>query len=165
MRPLIFVWVGLVAGVGCQSEPGKKDAKMVLATEEAMPVDSSPAGEPRPDSIPKNIQVDSVIHLAFPPGGSPVTVKGYLDKRGDPVVCYLQVNRDTKLMAVLTPENEKADIRFSHIRRPDGKSDGPFSASMRYHLTEPGLYKLYIAPNKMAGDPVSTDFRLTVKIP
>ena len=45
------------------------------------------------DSVPKNIQVDSVIQLAFAADSISVTVKGHLDKKGDPVICYLPVTK------------------------------------------------------------------------
>ncbi|HZI53573.1 MAG TPA: hypothetical protein VFD56_07720 [Chitinophagaceae bacterium] len=116
------------------------------------------------DSTPKNVQVDSVIQLAIAKDSNSVTAKGHLDKKGDPVICYLPVTRGKQLTATLIPENTKANIRFSHIYLPDGKKDGPFSPNLKYDLAQKGTYKIYIAPNRMAGDPVSTDFLLKVKV-
>jgi len=116
------------------------------------------------DSVPKNIQVDSVIQLDFAKDSSTVTAKGHLDKKGDPVICYLPVTRGKQLTASLIPDNAKANIRFSKIHLPNGKTDGPFSPNLKYHLVQKGTYKIYIAPNRMAGDPVSTDFLLKVKV-
>jgi len=116
------------------------------------------------DSVPKNIQVDSVIQLDFAKDSSTVTAKGHLDKKGDPVICYLPVKKGKHLTASLIPENAKANIRFSKIHLPNGKTDGPFSPNLKYDLAQQGTYKIYIAPNRMAGDPVSTDFLLKVKV-
>jgi len=116
------------------------------------------------DSTPKNIQVDSVIQLAIPKDSSSVSAKGHLDKKGNPVICYLPVTKGKQLTATLIPENARANIRFSHIYLPDGKKDGPFSPNLKYRLAQKGTYKIYIAPNRMAGDPVSTDFLLKVKV-
>ena len=116
------------------------------------------------DSIPKNIQVDSVIQLAFAADSNSVTAKGHLDKKGDPVICYLPVTKGKRLTASLTPDNAKANIRFSKIHLPNGKTDGPFSPNLKYDLAQQGTYKIYIAPNRMAGDPISTDFLLKVKV-
>ena len=116
------------------------------------------------DSVPKNIQVDSVIQLDFAKDSTSVTAKGHLDKKGDPVICYLPVTKGKKLTANLVPDNAKANIRFSKIHLPDGKTDGPFSPNLKYDLAQQGTYKIYIAPNRMAGDPVSTDFLLRVKV-
>jgi hypothetical protein len=116
------------------------------------------------DSIPRNIQVDSVIHLDFAKDSSTVTAKGHLDKKGDPVICYLPVSKGKRLTASLIPDNAKANIRFSKIHLPNGKTDGPFSPNLKYDLAQQGTYKIYIAPNRMAGDPVSTDFLLKVKV-
>jgi hypothetical protein len=116
------------------------------------------------DSVPPNIQVDSVIHLAFVPGSNAVNVKGSLDKRGDPVICYLRVVQGKTLTASVAAENEKATIRFSHIYLPDGSSDGPFGQHLKYKLHQQGVYRIYIGPNKMAGDPAGTVFNLQVKV-
>ncbi len=116
------------------------------------------------DSIPKNVQVDSVIQLSIAQDSNSVTAKGHLDKNGNPVICYLQVTRGKQLTATLIPENAKANIRFSHIYLPDGKTEGPFSPNLKYDLAQKGTYKIYVAPNRMAGDPVSTDFLLKVKV-
>jgi hypothetical protein len=35
---------------------------------------------------------------------------------------------------------------------------------MKYDLVQRGVYKIYISPNRMAGDPMSTDFILKVKV-
>ena len=116
------------------------------------------------DSVPKNIQVDSVIQLDFAKDSSTVTAKGHLDKKGDPVICYLPITKGKKLTASLVPDNAKANIRFSKIHLPNGKTDGPFSPNLKYDLAQQGTYKIYIGPNRMAGDPVSTDFLLKVKV-
>lgn len=116
------------------------------------------------DSTPKNIQVDSVIQLDFAEDSNSLTAKGHLDKKGNPVICYLPVTKGTRLTANLIPEKANANIRFSHIYLPNGKTDGPFSPNLKYDLAQKGTYKIYIAPNRMAGEPVSTDFVLKVKV-
>ena len=116
------------------------------------------------DTVPQNIQVDSVIQLSFAPGTNSVQVKGHLDKKGEPVICLLPVVQGKKLTASVIAENEKATIRFSQLYLPDGKSDGPFGQTLNYKLAQKGLYKILISPNKMAGDPASTDFVLNVKV-
>ena len=139
------------------SRPGLVKESRTAAADSVVP-------EVKADSIPKNIQVDSVIQIAFAKDSISVTVKGHLDKKGDPVICYLPVTKGKKLTASVTPEKTKANIRFSHLYLPDGKSDGPFSPNLKYDLVQRGTYKIYICPNKMAGDPVSTDFTLKVKV-
>ncbi|HUM65872.1 MAG TPA: hypothetical protein PLV32_08510 [Chitinophagaceae bacterium] len=116
------------------------------------------------DTVPQNIQIDSVIHLSFAPGTYSISVKGHLDKRGDPVICLLPIVGGKNLTASVVPENKNATIRFSHIYLPDGTSDGPFGPTLKYKLQQQGLYKLYINANKMAGDPASTDFILAVNV-
>ncbi len=164
MRCFLLVCCSAVCALACSDPDKKMEAGQGLVkemkTDSAVTKSALIAG----DSIPKNIQVDSVIQLAFAPDSSSVNVKGHLDKKGDPVICYLPVVKGKKLTASVTPEKSKANIRFNYIYLPDGKSDGPFSPSMKYNLVQKGTYKIYIGPNRMAGDPVGTDFVLRVKV-
>lgn len=160
----IMLACSILSGVACNDQVKREKARMVLATETKAVSQDSIDKMLAEDSIPQNIQVDSVIHLSFAKDSSSVTVKGHLDRKGDPVICFLPVVKGKKLTATVTPEKAKANIRFSHIWLPDGKTDGPFSPSMRYDLAQKGIYKLYIGHNRMAGDPISSDFVLTVKV-
>ena len=164
MRCILLICCSVILGMACSEHDKKKETKSDLVkdikTGTLVPEPALIGG----DSVPKNIQVDSIIQLAFAPDSFSVTVKGHLDKKGEPVICYLPIEKGKKLTASVTPEKPKANIRFSHIYLPDGKSDGPFSPSLKYNLIQKGTYKIYISPNRMAGDPVSTDFVLKVKV-
>ncbi len=163
MKHLAFflTLASLIVACNNSAEP---DAKNETAGADSIipSADTMPASEK--DTVPQNIQIDSVIHLSFAPGTHSVSVKGHLDKRGDPVICLLPIVGGKNLTASVVPENKKATIRFSHIYLPDGKSDGPFGQTLKYKLQQQGLYKLYINANKMAGDPASTDFILMVNV-
>lgn len=148
----------------CNDTPKVKE-DMKIAGTDSMTQIADPFNNPKQtDSVPQNIQIDSVIHLSFARDSSSVAVKGHLDKRGEPVICFLPVVQGKKLTASVVPENKKATIRFSHIYLPDGKSDGPFGPTLKYKLEQKGVYKIYIGPNMMAGDPASTDFILNVRV-
>lgn len=116
------------------------------------------------DSVPKNIQVDTVMHLAFEKDSSSLTAKGCLNKKSDPVTCYLPVDRYAIITAQLIPKDKDLNIRFSQIIMPDGQSDGPFTRSIKYELKQKGLYKLIISPNHMADGKKSGDFLLQLKV-
>ena len=164
MKRILLIIYGLFIGMACNDLPGDAEKKSITTAENLTPLQDSLNNKVPPDSVPVNIQIDSVIHLSFAPDSISVTVKGHLDKRGDPVICYLPVVRGKKLIAVVVPDKEKANIRFSHIFLPDGKSDGPFGNTLKYNLAQKGIYKIYIGSNMMAGDPVSSDFVLKVKV-
>jgi hypothetical protein len=164
MRYLLLACCSLFLTAACNDEAKKAESNPGLVKESRTALVDSGAAEAEVENVPKNIQVDSVIHLAFAHDSISVTVKGHLDKKGDPVICYLPVTKGKNLTASVAPEKTKANIRFSHLYLPDGKSDGPFSPNLKYDLVQRGTYKIYIGPNKMAGDPVSTDFTLTVKV-
>ena len=157
---LVSVLICIALVISCNNANDKK--KGAAPGSVPLTVDSVPVSTV--DSVPPNIQVDSVIHLAFAPGNNAISVKGSLDKRGDPVICYLRVAQGKTLTASVAAENEKATIRFSHIYLPDGSSDGPFGQNLKYTLQQQGVYRIYIGPNKMAGDPAGTVFNLHVKI-
>lgn len=164
MRCIPLIYCSVFLTVACNDEGKEVEPGPALIKESNSASIDSVTAEVKVDSVPQNIQVDSVIQLAFAKDSISVTVKGHLDKKGDPVICYLPVTKGKKLTASVTPEKAKANIRFSHIYLPNGKSDGPFSPNLKYDLAQRGVYKIYISPNKMAGDPVSTDFTLKVKV-
>lgn len=150
--------------LSCNNASNTKEESTLPDADSIVPVEQKDSMTTTIDSIPQNIQIDSVIHLSFEPDSVSTTVKGHLDKKGNPVICYLPVTKGNKLSASVVPDNAKATIRFSHIYLPDGKTDGPFGNTLKYSLKQKGTYKLYIGPNKMAGDPFSTDFILKVKV-
>lgn len=162
-----LIWLAVYSvfiTMACNNPPAEDEKKSVTASENNIQKQDSTVITNLVDSVPSNIQIDSVIHLAFPKDSISVTVKGHLGKKGDPVICILPIVQGKKLTALITPEKKNATIRFSHINFPDGKSDGPFDNTLKYDLTQQGTYKLYIGPNMMAGDPVSSDFILKVKV-
>lgn len=164
MRYMLLMGCSLFLVIACHDEAKKAVPGPELVKEIKTMVADSVVPGVNTDNIPKNIQVDSVIQIAFAKDSTSVTVMGHLDKKGEPVICYLPVTKGKKLTASVTPGKAKANIRFSHLYLPDGKSDGPFSPNLKYDLVQRGVYKIYISPNKMAGDPVSTDFILKVKV-
>lgn len=163
MRYIIVAFMLLVLGA-CKEKKAEVETNPETVNESNPVIADVIDNKSAADSVPKNIQVDSVIQLDFAKDSSTVTAKGHLDKKGDPVICYLPVTKGKRLTASLVPDNAKANIRFSKIHLPDGKTDGPFSPNLKYDLAQQGTYKIYIAPNRMAGDPVSTDFLLKVKV-
>jgi len=164
MRSMLLICCSIFSTFACNEQAEKAEANPGPANGSRTASADSVNTVVKEDSVPKNIQVDSIIHLAFAKDSISVTVKGHLDKKGDPVICYLPITKGKKLTASVIPEKAKANIRFSHIYLPNGKSDGPFSPTMKYNLVQRGVYKIYISPNRMAGDPMSTDFILNVKV-
>lgn len=165
MKPILLAICVAFIGIACNNLAKEDEKKAITADDIIIPQQGGAASSTtQADSVPKNIQVDSVIHLAFAPGSAFVTVKGFMGKKGDPVICYLPVTTGKKLTASVAGDNKKATIRFSHIYLPDGKSDGPFGNTLKYSLRQKGTYKIYIGSNRMAGDRVSSDFVLNVKV-
>jgi hypothetical protein len=132
----------------------------------AVPVRTDTGVTPAPvavDTVPHNIQVDTVIHLSFAKDSTTLTATGSLNKKSTPVICYLPVDRHVVLKASLIPRNKDLNVRFSQIVMPDGNSDGPFGLQMKYELNQKGLYKLIIGPNLMAEGKRSGDFLIRLE--
>lgn len=157
MRILLLLLAACSALTACNNSAPVTEAK-----EEAK--DTAPATVSIPKGDIKNIQTDSTIRFSFTPGIDSAVGKGHLDKKGDPVICYFEADKGQKITGKLIPDNAGANIRFSHIYMPDGSSDGPFGQTIEYRAKQKGIYRLFISPNRMAGDPESTDFTVTVKV-
>jgi len=157
MRTIIFLLAVCLSVIACNNAAPVTEAK-----EEAK--DTAPPPPSITKAEIKNLQQDSTIHFVFEPGVDSAAGKGHLDKKGDPVICYVEVDKGKKISGKVIPDKEGANIRFSHIYMPDGSSDGPFGQSIEYKAKQKGVYRLFISPNRMAGDPESTDFTVVIKI-
>ncbi len=153
----IIIFMTCLVFIACNNPSSVPEAR-----EEAK--DTAPPLPAIPESAIKNIQQDSTIHFVFEPGVDSAMGKGHLDKKGDPVICYVEVEKGKKISGRVIPDKEGANIRFSHIYMPDGSSDGPFGQTIEYKTKQKGLYRLFVSPNRMAGDPESTDFTVVIKI-
>jgi hypothetical protein len=158
MKRTLALITGTLFFVACNNPAPVKEAK-----EEAK---DTAATQPAPtDADVAFLQKDSTIHLVLKGGDiDSVSGKGHLDKKGMPVICYIDLDKGSKLTGKVVPDKAGANIRFSHIYMPDGSSDGPFGQTIEYTAKQKGTYRLYVSPNMMAGDPESTDFVVRVVV-
>lgn len=117
----------------------------------------------QPDTIPYNVQIDTVIHLSLD-SVQTATAKGAISKTKSQIYCYLSVSKKQTIRARLIPASEDLNIRFSQLIFPDRRTDGPFDRELVYALSQPGMYQLVIAPNRMASGPFNGDFELQVSL-
>jgi hypothetical protein len=117
-----------------------------------------------PVSQPGNTQQGNAIELVFAKDSSSASAEGYIDTAGASVHCYFSISRPGKLSASITVAKPAANIRFSQIILPNGKSDGPFGRQLEYRLTQRGRYQLKIGPSLMADDAYVGDFVVKVKV-
>ena len=149
----------------CTQPDQKKETPSPTAdTVTVIQTDTAPPARATKGNTHQNIQVDSVIYLAFSPGSNSLSVKAHMNAAHSPVICYLPVTTGSKLTASIVPDKRPANIRFNQIFLPDGRSDGPFGQTLDYDLPQKGMYKLYIGPSLMASDAYTGDFRLQVKV-
>lgn len=159
MRKIIYLFTACCLFMACNNNSNnvseaKEEAKDTAQQEPAIVKDlEMPA-----------VQSDSTIRFTIRPGVDSVVGQGHLGKKGDPVICYIVVEKGKKITGKVIPAKAGANIRFSHIYMPDGSSDGPFGQTIEYTAKQAGAYRLFISPNRMAGDPESTDFTVVVKV-
>lgn len=95
------------------------------------------------------------------------SVRGYLSGIGKHVGILVPVTSGDSIIAVITPSDDKANIRFNQIYIPvdkTGKYDGPFSRTLRYPITVKGNYRLVVGENLMAEPDWKGDFTCDVMI-
>lgn len=93
--------------------------------------------------------------------------KGHLKvrKKSRQYVYFVFDSQDFKTMkATLSSDDPEANIRFTQIRIPDGKMDGPFGSTLSCELPVKGSYMLYVHEYEMGGEPWSGDFDIDVSL-
>lgn len=118
------------------------------------------APKPESDSVIYSSKTDT-IRINIQNG------KGYLKihkEERDYVNLVFNSEDFTKMTTTLSAQDSTANIRFSQIVMPNGDMDGPFGATISYHLPIQGDYLLLIHENQMAGDPWSGDFEINISL-
>jgi hypothetical protein len=127
-------------------------------------LETTEPGRTPPDTMPSNVQIDTVINIVFSKDSSVLTARGSINKKSEPVICYLQVEKPGSINGIITPDDSELNVRFSQIYMPDNTSDGPFTRQLNYNLKQKGKYKIIIAPNNMAEGKRSGDFTLRLEL-
>ncbi|MBN8864529.1 MAG: hypothetical protein J0H92_14235 [Sphingobacteriales bacterium] len=151
-------WVLLLL-MACHS-PGEKEMPAKTAEPEPVAFDGVVN---HPDTIPYNVQIDTVIHLSLD-SVQTATAKGAISKTKSQVYCFLSVKKKQTIRARLIPATDDLNIRFSQLIFPDKTTDGPFGRELVYPVRQPGTYQLVISPNRMASGPFNGDFELKVSL-
>ena len=158
-------WTFLLFLTACGPSTPQTDAttdSIPLHTEEA-PVQDQLTPPPI-DSIPSNIQVDSVIHLSFADGQQKIQVRGAISRDAPRVFCSWKQDRGMMLRASVEPLAPGLKLRFSEIIFPDSSADGPFGKTFNRKLTSAGRYQLIIAPHQMASSSRAGDYTLEFEL-
>lgn len=159
MKKNFILIAGCIILFACNNPKGAKEAR-----EEAKDTAANASPVIIPDNDKVVQQADSTIRFVQQAGMDSLVGKGRLEKNGDPVICYVDLEKGKKIIGTIIPDKAGANIRFSHIYMPDGSSDGPFSQTIEYPINQTGTYRLFISPNRMAGDPINTDFTIVLKL-
>jgi hypothetical protein len=84
--------------------------------------------------------------------------------QGKRVVFSFETKILGKLSATVKAAQPNGNVRIAQIFMPDNSADGPFGQDMEYNLKEPGMYRIVVSENQMAGNPYNGPFTITVKI-
>ena len=84
--------------------------------------------------------------------------------QGKRVVFSFETKILGKLSATVKAAQPNGNVRIAQIFMPDNSADGPFGQDMEYNLKEPGVYRIVVSENQMAGNPYNGPFTITVKI-
>ena len=84
--------------------------------------------------------------------------------QGKRVVFSFETKILGKLSATVKAAQPNGNVRIAQIFMPDNSADGPFGQDMEYNLKEPGVYRIVVSENQMAGNPYNRPFTITVKI-
>lgn len=155
----ICCWLWLLILTACQTP----EEKLPVENQAPPAPLSADILEKQPDTIPYNIQIDTVIHISFDSIQS-ATAKGAIGPSKRQVYCYVPVSKKQTIRARLIPSSNEMNIRFSQLIFPDRHTDGPFGKELVYAIKEPGMYQLLIAPNNMASGKITGDFEVEIKL-
>lgn len=120
---------------------------------------------------PKTLYADSLKHVETAHGDSiSLRLKDgsaqqeALMAQGKRVVFSFETKILGKLSATVKTAQPNANVRIAQIFMPDNSADGPFGREMEYNLKEPGMYRIVVSENQMAGNPYNGPFTIIVKI-
>ncbi|MFN4313236.1 MAG: hypothetical protein ACK4E0_03005 [Chitinophagaceae bacterium] len=119
---------------------------------------------PEYDSVPPNIQIDSLIHIAIADGQNMVKTRAAIEQDAGIVICQWKTKSPKRLQATIVPVKVGLKLRFSELVYPNKRTEGPFGKSISINLEEPGLYQLKITPNQMAGSRHQGEFELEFRL-
>lgn len=158
-------WPLLLFLTACgSSAPSADETSDTFTTASDVPPLQDQLTPPPIDSIPSNIQVDSVIRLSFASGQQKVQVRGAISGDAPRVFCTWKQDREMMVRASVEPLAPGLKLRFSEIIFPDSSADGPFGKIFNRKLTSAGRYQLIIAPHQMASSTRTGDFTLEFEL-
>ncbi|MGK9125977.1 hypothetical protein M1D52_19720 [Olivibacter sp. SA151] len=85
-------------------------------------------------------------------------------EKGKHVVFSFNVKNLGKLSASVKPGEPNGNVRIAQIFLPNNVADGPFGPTMEYNIKEPGVYRIVVSENQMAGEPYNGPFTFSLKI-
>ncbi|WP_134091186.1 hypothetical protein [Olivibacter sp. XZL3] len=112
-------------------------------------------------SVPEQSENRDSINLQLVNGEA--TQEATMEK-GKHVVFVFHVEKAGQLSASVKPGEANGNVRIAQIFLPNNEADGPFGPTMEYKLNEPGIYRIVVSENQMAGDPYNGPFTFSLKV-
>lgn len=102
------------------------------------------------------------IKKSLSPGEDTLFFNLKMNNANQHVTVPISISGGDTLLASLSSNDKKANIRISQIGFPDSTFDGPFGRKLDYKIKTRGNYKIIIGEDMMAGDRWNGDFSLKV---
>ncbi|TDH27330.1 hypothetical protein EXU57_07010 [Segetibacter sp. 3557_3] len=115
------------------------------------------AGTP---AIGKN---DSTIAIQFEQGSNTAAITADL-LNGKPLSVLVNVNKGSKLMAVVKNVTPGLNLRINQLHTPSGSTDGPFGNRLDYKAADSGTYRIVVGSNLMAEGVTSGKFNMVIGV-
>lgn len=122
-------------------------------------IDEKKSHELKKDS--SETQLKKQRHLLFPKSDT-LVLNLKIDSADQHLTIPLTISNGNEIFASLSSSDKNANIRINQIGLPDSTFDGPFGKDIHYKIKMPGIYKLIIAEEMMAGDRWKGNFSLKV---
>lgn len=85
-------------------------------------------------------------------------------EKGRHIVFSFETKQLGKLSASVKANEPNGNVRIAQIFMPDNSADGPFGQDMEYNLKEPGIYRIVVSENQMAGNPYNGPFTIKINV-
>ncbi|MEO8821595.1 MAG: hypothetical protein ABI267_04130 [Ginsengibacter sp.] len=102
------------------------------------------------------------IKKSLSPGKDTLVFNLEMNNANHHVTVPINISACDTLLASLSSNDKKANIRISQIGFPDSTFDGPFGRNLDYKIKASGNYKIIIGEDMMAGNRWNGDFSLKV---
>ena len=141
-----FLLPGMIAIAGCNSQRGNSNQKVKKSNADTV---SSVIM-----TYPKNDSIGDSSATVLRPHADTLVQRLRMNGINDKKIIIVSLASGKELIATLTKNSRKVNVRINQLEMPDSTFDGPFGDSLHYEIKMHGTYKIIIGADLMAeGNP------------